>query len=57
VFALQCVLAAAEGEPRKSVAQYAGFPLHVGTAVESELCDRALPALCGRLEVIASIED
>jgi Putative transposase len=36
VFALQTVPAAAEAEPRNSVAQYTGFSLHAGTAVESE---------------------
>jgi hypothetical protein len=36
VFALQTVPAAAESEPRKGVAQYAGFSLHAGTTVESE---------------------
>ncbi len=36
VFSLQSVPTAAESEARTGVAQYAGFSLHAGTAVESE---------------------
>ena len=36
VFALQTVPAQGEAEPRPGVAQYAGFSLHAGTAVEGE---------------------
>ena len=36
VFALQTVPASEEGERREGVAQYAGFSLHAGTALEGE---------------------
>jgi Putative transposase len=36
VFTLQTVPAQSEEEPRKGVAQYAGFSLHAGTSVEAE---------------------
>jgi len=36
VFTLQTVPAQSEEEPRRGVAQYAGFSLHAGTSVEAE---------------------